>query len=93
MLVADDGRNFLLCSSDKYDIISVDPSPPIYSAGTVNLYSQEFFKLCREHLKQNGIMCLWFPFDRTTLKADRNYLIKTFYSVFPDASIWAGPRR
>jgi spermidine synthase len=91
-LVADDGRNFLLCSHDKYDIISVDPSPPIYSAGVVNLYSQEFFKLCREHLKQNGIMCLWFPLDPTTLNADRDCLVKTFYSVFPNASMWVGPR-
>ena len=90
--IADDGRNFLLCSPDKYDIISVDPSPPIYSAGTVNLYSQEFFKLCREHLKQDGIMCLWFPLGPTTLNEDRDYLIKTFYSVFPDVSLWIGPR-
>ena len=90
-LVADDGRNFLLCSPNKYDIISVDPSPPIYSAGTVNLYSQEFFKLCSQHLKQNGIMCLWFPLQPTTLGQDRDGLIKTFHSVFPDMSIWAGP--
>jgi spermidine synthase len=91
-LVADDGRNFLLCSPDKYDIISVDPSPPIYSAGVVNLYSQEFFKLCREHLKQNGIMCLWIPLEASTLKEDGDYLIKTFHSVFPDMSVWRGPR-
>ena len=92
-LVADDGRNFLLCSPDKYDIISVDPSPPIYSAGTVNLYSQEFFKLCKEHLKQNGIMCLWFPRGSNALSQDGDYLIKTFYSVFPDVSLWIGPRQ
>ncbi|MFA5252185.1 MAG: fused MFS/spermidine synthase [Phycisphaerae bacterium] len=92
-LVADDGRNFLLCSSDRYDIISIDPSPPIYSAGTVNLYSQEFFKLCRQHLKENGIMCVWFPLDATTLREDRDCLIKTFHSVFSDVSIWAGPQQ
>jgi spermidine synthase len=92
-LVADDGRNFLLRSPDKYDIISVDPSPPIHGDGTVNLYSQEFSQLCREHLKQNGIMCLWFPGGRTKHVEDRDYLIKTFYSVFPDVSLWAGPRR
>lgn len=91
--VADDGRNFLLCSSDKYDIITVDPSPPIYSAGTVNLYSQEFFQLCKEHLKQNGIMCLWLPLDETMPDEDGYSLIKTFYSVFPSVSIWRGPRQ
>lgn len=89
--VADDGRNFLLCAKDKYDIISIDPSPPIYSIGTVNLYSQEFFKLCRERLKQDGIMCLWFPAREALLKEDTYYLIKTFHSVFPDMSIWVSP--
>ena len=91
-LVADDGRNFLLCSRVQYDIISIDPSPPIYSAGTVNLYSQEFFKLCRQHLKDDGIMCLWFPVDRDMFNEECDYLIKTFCSVFSDVSLWKGPR-
>ena len=91
-LVADDGRNFLLRSRDKYDIISVDPSPPIYSTGTVNLYSQEFFQLCKEHLTQNGLMCLWLPITADTPDEDCNYLVNTFYSVFPTASVWRGPR-
>jgi spermidine synthase len=92
-LIADDGRNFLLCSLEQYDIINVDPSPPIYSAGTVNLYSQEFFMLCRQHLKEDGLMCLWFPMDSTIFKEDFNALIKTFCSVFPDVSLWQGPRQ
>jgi spermidine synthase len=91
-LVADDGRNFLLRSSVQYDIITVDPSPPVYSAGTVNLYSQEFFKLCRERLKEDGVMCLWFPLTGTDLDAECNSLVKTFCSVFPDVTLWAGPR-
>ena len=89
--VADDGRNFLLSRKDKYDIISVDPSPPIYSAGTVNLYSQEFLKLCRKRLKDDGIMCLWFPSGEALTVDDSMYLIKTFHSVFPDMSIWLSP--
>lgn len=87
-LVAGDGRNFLLLSSDKYDVITVDPSPPIYNAGTVNLYTREFLSLCREHLTPNGVMCLWFP-GRST-RQDRQYIVKTFYSVFPDTTVWKG---
>ncbi len=59
-LVANDGRNHLLLSSKKYDVITVDPSPPIWSAGTVNLYTREFFQLCKDHLNPDGAMCLWF---------------------------------
>jgi spermidine synthase len=92
-LVADDGRNFLLGSKEHYDIISIDPSPPIYSAGTVNLYSLEFFNLCKEHMKEDGIMCLWFPLNFQIMKEDRDYLIKTFRTVFPEVSLWQGPRK
>jgi hypothetical protein len=30
--------------------------------------------------------------DKKTLKEDRDYLIKTFCSVFSDVSLWRGPR-
>ncbi len=88
--VAGDGRNYLLLSPEKYDIISIDPSPPIYAAGTVNLYSQEFLLLCKEHLTKDGAMCLWFPGGP---EDDSKAIIKTFYSIFPNMSLWLGPRK
>lgn len=86
-LVVGDGRNFLLLTSDKYDVITVDPSPPIYSAGTVNLYTREFLSLCKKHLTPDGVMCLWFPGGG---KDDNLYVLKTFYSVFPNITVWRG---
>ncbi|MFZ0033997.1 MAG: fused MFS/spermidine synthase [Sedimentisphaerales bacterium] len=86
--LANDGRNFLLLSPNKYDVIIVDPSPPIYSAGTVNLYTREFFTLCKKHLTPGGVMCLWFPGrDRQ----NNLYICKTFYSVFSNMTVWKGP--
>ena len=87
-LFANDGRNHLLFTNKKYDVISVDPAPPIWSAGTVNLYTREFFKLCRAHLTPNGAMCLWFPGGT---KVENLAIIRTFSEVFPEFSIWAGP--
>ncbi len=86
--IANDGRNFLLLSDDKYDVIIVDPSPPIYAAGTVNLYTQEFFALCKEHLTRGGVMCLWFPGGS---RQDCLAIFKTFYSVFENMTVWRGP--
>jgi spermidine synthase len=86
--IANDGRNFLLLSPDKYDIIIVDPSPPVYNAGTVNLYTREFFTLCKEHLTPGGVMCLWF---QGTTRQDNLYIFKTFYSVFENMTLWLGP--
>jgi spermidine synthase len=87
-MIAEDGRNFLLLSRDKYDVISVDPSPPINSAGTVNLYTREFFQMCREHLTLGGVMCMWFPGGGPTVDL---MIMKTFESVFPDMLVWKGP--
>ncbi len=85
--IAADGRNFLLLSEKRYDLITIDPAPPIYSAGTVNLYTKEFLSLCREHLTPQGIACLWVP-GKT--KQEIHSFLKTFRSVFPNATVWGG---
>jgi spermidine synthase len=93
-VVGEDGRTFLLYSGDTYDVITVDPSPPIHSAGTVNLYTREFFTLCREHLAPGGVACLWFPYGADDLEIseeDLAYILSTFRSVFPHMTVWRGP--
>jgi len=83
----DDGRNFLLMSKKKYDVITMDPAPPLWSAGTVNLYAREFFKLCRDHLSSQGIMCLWI---QPAAMTESLMIMKTFQSVFPATHVWGG---
>ncbi|MGO9568175.1 MAG: fused MFS/spermidine synthase [Desulfomonilaceae bacterium] len=87
-LVANDGRNHLLLSPKKYDVITVDPAPPVWSARTVNLYTVEFLELCKSRLNPDGVMCLWFP---GSAREDDVSLVKTFSSVFPHTSVWSGP--
>jgi spermidine synthase len=84
-----DGRNFLLLTQRKYDFINVDPPPPTYSPGAVLLSSLDFFKLCKAHLKPNGIMMNWIP-TVCTLDEHRR-LARTFQQVFPHATMWLGP--
>lgn len=88
-VIINDGRNHLLLSQEKYDIITVDPSPPLYSSGTVNLYTQEFYQLCRQRLTDDGIFCmwLWVPSCR---ESEFKMLVKTFMSVFPHTTVWSG---
>jgi spermidine synthase len=85
---ADDGRNFLNMRTRTYDVITLDPAPPLWSAGTVNLYTKEFFESCRSRLNPGGIMCLWIP---PASFADVRMIMKTFHSVFPATSVWRGP--
>lgn len=87
-VVVDDGRNYLLMHQKQFDTIAIDPAPPIYSAGTVNLYSQEFFELCAHHIRPGGAVCLWVP---PAPKSDSKMILCAYATVFPFVSVWAGP--
>ncbi|MBI3299017.1 MAG: fused MFS/spermidine synthase [Elusimicrobia bacterium] len=83
----DDGRNHLLRSRDEYDVMVIDASPPIFSAGTVNLYSLEFLALANDRLTERGILALWVPtpcFERDFWMITRN-----FGETFPSMAAWA----
>lgn len=72
-IIYQDGRIGVLQNPAKYDIIETDAIRPNGSyAG--NLYSIEFYTICRDRLKQGGLMCTWAPTPRTAL---------TFRKVFP----------
>jgi spermidine synthase len=83
----DDGRHFLKTTNKKYDLISSDPTHPILGSG--NLYTKEYFELCREHLTPNGMVSQYLPLHKLRLQ-DLMGIIKTFQSVFPHSSFWLG---
>src|SRR5208337_4349051 len=88
--VVNDGRNYILLSPQRYDIITVDPAPPTYSAGTVNLYTREFFQICKGRLSPEGVICLWFTGGR---ESEVKSLIRTFHAVFPNMKVYVGPHK
>ena len=87
-VVIDDGRNYLLMHQRQFDAITIDPPPPIYSAGAVNLYSREFFELCIRRLRPSGAVCLWVP---PAPISDSKMILRTYATVFPYVSVWSGP--
>ncbi|MGH7764428.1 MAG: spermidine synthase, partial [Candidatus Dormibacteraceae bacterium] len=84
-----DGRNYVRLSHDRYDIIVVDPPPPIESAGSVVLYTSEFFAEARQRLNPGGIFLLWFPYAATADEF-KNHL-RTFRGVFPHVDVVLSP--
>ncbi|MGO8839086.1 MAG: fused MFS/spermidine synthase [Limisphaerales bacterium] len=60
-IVIDDGRRFLRRTREKFDVIVIDPPPPIETAGSSLLYSTEFYDLTKQHLKPHGILQAWIP--------------------------------
>ncbi|MGH9587432.1 MAG: hypothetical protein ACRD3F_10805 [Acidobacteriaceae bacterium] len=64
-IVIDDGRRFLDGSTQKFDVIVVDPPPPVPAAGSSLLYSREFYAVVRKHLSSDGILQIWYPAQST----------------------------
>jgi len=85
-LIVDDGRNYLLRSGRRYDVITGDATHPGSSDSWV-LYTREFYELCLERLKEGGIMVQWLPLHGLS-EFDYRILLRTFLSVFPHTSLW-----
>lgn len=82
----DDAITQLKVSSKKYDYIISEPSNP-WIAGISNLYSVEFFNLCKARLNSNGVLTQWFH----TYDVNNDIfklVMSTISSVFPHVSIW-----
>jgi spermidine synthase len=45
----------------KYDVIILDPPPPVQTAGSSLLYSQDFYTVAKKRLEPGGILQQWLP--------------------------------
>jgi spermidine synthase len=87
-VVIDDGRRFLERTTGQYDVIVVDPPPPIGAAGSSLLYSREFYATAKKQLRPDGIMQQWYPFgDLTTTASIARALKESFPYVRAFVSI------
>jgi spermidine synthase len=86
-VMAGDGRNYLLCTDKKYDVISCDPTHPALGSGA--LYTREFYELCNDRLRDGGILTMYLPFH---LLENRHFrmLLGTFRATFPECALWRG---
>lgn len=89
-IVINDGRNYVLLTNKRYDVITVDPPPPVNAAGTTVLYSKEFYEQSKKILKPGGLFTEWFFYG--TRADDFQYLLKSFTDVFPFVAVFKSPR-
>ncbi|MGE4234201.1 MAG: hypothetical protein AB7F43_12805 [Bacteriovoracia bacterium] len=90
-IVIDDGRRFLRRTSEKFDVITLDPPPPVEAAGSSLLYSENFYDLVKEHLNKGGILQQWFPGGETKIfQAVARSIVKSFpyVKVYPGIIGW-----
>jgi spermidine synthase len=88
-LLIDDGRHYLMTAKERFDGITIDPLDP-WVKGAANLYTQEFLKALKQHLKPGGIVTIYVQLFQTDLDAVKSS-VATFLEVFPNGTIWGNP--
>ena len=88
-VVIDDGRRYLERTSGQFDVITMDPPPPVEAAGSSLLYSSEFYRAVRQRLRTGGILQTWLPSesDEFTRSAVAQALKESFPYVRAFASV------
>jgi spermidine synthase len=76
-----DGRNFLLVTDKKFDVIISEPSNP-WQAGVCNLFTKEYFEICHRALKPGGVFSLWLQTLEISPENVRG-ILASLHDVFP----------
>lgn len=86
-IIINDGRNFLLLTQNKYDMITIDPAPPVWGVGLGNIQSKEFYQLMSDRLAPGGVVEAWML---SGLEGDYEVTLAAFRSVFPYIAVFRG---
>jgi spermidine synthase len=85
-LIIDDGRNYLLRTRTKYQVIELDP-PEIFTADVVNLYTTDFYRLASAALEPDGLLLQWLP-TATMGELETRMLVRSLLETFPEVTLW-----
>ncbi|MCA9673085.1 MAG: fused MFS/spermidine synthase [Myxococcales bacterium] len=87
-IVAEDGRNYLAATRERFAMVVSEPSNP-WMAGCGNLFTHEFFRAVRARLVPGGVLLQWLQAYEI---APRNVasILATLHSVFDDVLVF-GP--
>lgn len=84
--ILSDGRNHLLLTDKKYDVISSQPSN-LWVSGNANLFTKEFYELAKSRLKEEGLMFQWVQ-AYSMNPEDVRAVYKTFQEAFPEVYLF-----
>lgn len=84
-----DGRNELLLSRQRYNLITVEVTS-LWISGEGDLYNREFYQLCRAHLGDRGVLQQWVALHHLRTQ-DLLVILSTAAQVFPHLAFFMGP--
>ncbi len=82
-LVIDDGRRYLERSSEQFDVVTVDPPPPLAAPASSLLYSREFYAIVRRHLRPGAIAQVWMPASLDEPSSSQAPVARALLESFP----------
>jgi len=83
-ITIEDGRSFMFRSKNKYDIIICNAAHPRLGNA---LYTEEYYRLCREKLSTGGYLCQWLPMNWIT-EGEFRSLVRSCTDVFSHVTLW-----
>jgi spermidine synthase len=85
-----DGRNYVRLSDKRYDLITIDSPPPIWSAGAIVLLTQEFYQEASQRLTPGGVLTTFIGLHQPQVE---KLVLRTFRSQFRHMSVLYSPGR
>ncbi len=85
-IVIDDGRHYLACTAERFDLINADLFNPCRS-GAGSLYTVEHFRTVRRRLTPGGLFVQWLPLYQLT-REEFGIIARSMLEVFPQVTLW-----
>jgi spermidine synthase len=81
-----DGRNYMLLTKKKYDLIISSPSW-VVEASSGELLTDEFFSIAANRLHESGVFATWVDYFMMT-ERDLHTILRTFSGNFEHVTAW-----
>ncbi len=86
-VIIDDGRRFLQRTNETFDIVTLDPPPPVEAAGSGLLYSTEFYDLAKRRMSPDGVLQQWWPGGEMKILSA---VAQSLHQSFPYVRVYKG---
>ncbi len=82
----EDGRNLLLRSEQRYDLVTLELTS-VWFAGVTSLYSREFYRLASARLAEGGVLAQWIQLHHVAPEEVLSAMA-TLRETFPHVGMW-----
>ncbi len=81
-----DGVQYLLTTTERFDIVSSDAKLNLECAANTQLLSQDYYELCRDRLTDRGVMVQWLPLHFPV--SEVKIITRSFVRAFPHVGVY-----